>query len=242
VNWIQDIFPEAAEALGMPRIPLLRRARDWSLHRARTNIVLSETMAARVPHAIVVHNWADASLRPMPRDSAAPFTVAYSGNLGRAHEFDTILRAMQQLPGVRFAITGGGAQLARVRAAAPSNVAFQPYVPREELGRSLSDADVHLVSLLPPLEGLIVPSKIYGVLAVGRPIVFIGARDGIGRMLEENGCGVVVEPGDVDGLVNALVALQTNRARALEMGARGRALYESRFAPEIAFEAWERIL
>ena len=242
VNWVQDLFPEIAEALGMPRIPLLRRARDWSLRRARTNVVLSEAMAARVPHAVVVHNWADPSLQPMPRNADAPFTVAYSGNLGRAHELDTILAAMHALPDVRFVVTGGGAQLARVRAAAPANVAFRPYVPREELGRSLSAADVHLVSLLPKLEGLIVPSKIYGVLAVGRPIVFIGARDGIGRMLEENGCGIVVEPGDVDGLRNALVELRTDRARAAEMGARGRALYESRFAPEIAFEAWERIV
>ena len=242
VNWVQDLFPEVAEALGMPHVPLLRRMRDWSLRRARTNVVLSEAMAARVPNAVVVHNWADASLRPMPRDTRAPFTVAYSGNLGRAHELDTILGAMHGLPDVRFVVTGGGAQLARVRAAAPPNVAFRPYVAREQLGRSLSAADVHLVSLLPKLEGLIVPSKIYGVLAVARPIVFIGTPDGIGQMLEENGCGVVVEPGDVDGLVNALVEMETDRVRTAAMGARGRALYESRFAPEIAFETWERIL
>jgi len=242
VNWVQDLFPEVAEALGMPRVPLLRRARDWSLRRARVNVVLSEAMAARVPNPVVVHNWADASLHPMPRDVDAPFTVAYSGNLGRAHEFDTILGAMHGLPDIRFVITGGGAQLARVRAEVPPNVAFQPYVAREDLGRSLSAADVHLVSLLPKLEGVIVPSKIYGVLAVARPIVFIGARDGIGRMLEENGCGIVVEPGDVDGLVNVLLDLAANRSRAAAMGARGRALYESRFAPEIALERWEQIV
>src|SRR5687767_7424742 len=104
-NWVQDLFPEVAEALGMRALRLLRPIRNWSLRRARANVVLGELMAARVPGSTVIHNWADASLQPVPREKAQ-LTVGYSGNLGRAHEVETILAAMQMLPDVRFVFTG----------------------------------------------------------------------------------------------------------------------------------------
>jgi colanic acid biosynthesis glycosyl transferase WcaI len=281
VNWLQDLFPEVANALGIRAPRFLRRARDWSLRRARMNVAISAEMAKRVtaPHPPSGHllpargekelpsalaprergeggrrpgeglrvtvrdNWADAALHPIARDRDAPFTVAYSGNLGRAHEFGTMVDAMHALPEVRFVVTGGGAQLERVRAAAPANVVFQPYAPRERLSESLSAADAHLVTLQPSLEGLIVPSKFYGVIAVARPVIFIGARNGeIARPVIESGCGFVIEPRDTEALVNAIRRLASHRDEAEEMGRRGRALYESRFSPEIAFAEWERIL
>ena len=241
VNWVQDLFPEVAEALGI-RLPLLKRLRNWSLQRARCNVVLGDLMAARVPRATIIHNWADADLRPVDR-APSRFTAGYSGNLGRAHEFETILGAMRRLPAVRFAFTGGGAQLAAMKAAAPINAEFHPYVPRERLSESLSAVDVHLVSLQPKLEGLIVPSKFYGILAVARPVLFIGAPDGeLARMIEAHRCGMVVEPGDVEGLTRALLFLAQNREEAAAMGWRGRELYLHRFAPKHAFGAWERVL
>jgi len=240
VNWVQDLFPEVAEALGI-RIPLARRLRDWSLRRARANVVLGELMSARVPRGVVIHNWADADLHPIERGGA--FSVGYSGNLGRAHDFTTILGAMQRLPEVRFVFTGGGAQLARVKGEAPANAEFRDYVPRERLTESLSSVDAHLVTLRPALEGLIVPSKFYGILAVARPVIFIGARDGeLARLIDAYHCGVVVEEGDVDGLVRAIDTLARDRNAAAAMGARGRELYLQRFAPRHAFAAWEKVL
>ena len=242
VNWTQDLFPEVAEALGI-RIPFVRRVRDWSLRRARANVVLGELMAARVPKAVVIHNWADGALRPVDRQEGSVFTVGYSGNLGRAHEFETIVGAMRKMPDLRFAFTGGGARLAAVKAAAPSNAEFRDYVPRERLSESLSSADAHLVSLQPSLEGLIVPSKFYGILAVARPVIFIGARDGeLSRLIDHYHCGMVVDPGDVDGLVRSLRMLADDHGQAAAMGLRGRELYLHRFAPEHAFAAWERLL
>ena len=125
---------------------MLKRVRDWSLRRAKVNVVLGDLMAARVPNAVVIHNWADAALTPV---NATPphFTLGYSGNLGRAHDFDTILGAMQRVPSVKFVFTGGGAQLDAVKSAAPANAEFRAYVPREQLSESLSSVDVHLVSL-----------------------------------------------------------------------------------------------
>jgi len=243
VNWVQDLFPEVAEALGIRAPGILRGLRDWSLRRARANVVLGERMAGRVPKAVVIHNWADAALTPLPGPNGDGFTVGYSGNLGRAHEFETIIGAMRALPAVRFVFTGAGAQMEKVRQASGTNVEFRPYAPRERLSESLSAADAHLVSLQPALEGLIVPSKFYGVLAVGRPVIFIGARDGeLARLIDAHRCGIVVETGDVEALVGAIALLAGDREAAAEMGQRGRELYLNRFAPAHAFAAWERVL
>lgn len=261
VNWIQDLFPEVAEALGI-RVRGVRGLRDRSLRAARVNVVLGELMAGRVPNAVVRHNWADAALHPVAREANPlrrswgfrdELVVGYSGNVGRAHEVDTLVEAMQLLAGgtpspergapVRFLIIGGGAQFESVRRRAPAGTSFQPYQPREALSASLSAIDVHLVSLQPQLEGLIVPSKFYGVLAVARPVLFIGAKDGeLARIIDEHRCGMVVEPGDADGLARAIRELADDPARAAEMGRRGRALYETRFAPAVALVEWERIL
>ena len=244
INWLQDLFPEVATALGI-RVPkFVKRIRDWSLRHARWNVAIGSLMAKRIGGRVVVrHNWADENLHPVARDPNLPFTVAYSGNLGRAHEFGTMLDAMHTLPEVRFVIVGAGAQLARVRASAPANAVFHPYAPREYLSESLSAADIHLVTLQPRLEGLIVPSKFYGIIAVARPVIFIGAADGeIAQLINESQCGYVVEPGDTETLVARIRHLASHRDEAEAMGRRGRALYEARFAPPIALAAWERIL
>jgi glycosyltransferase involved in cell wall biosynthesis len=228
-------------------VPLfVNRIRDWSLRRARVNVALGEAMAKKITgKSVVQHNWAGGDLGPAESRPlhTGELVVGYSGNLGRAHEFETMLAAARALPNIRFDVAGGGAQLERVRANAPANVTFRDYAPREKLGESLSSADVQLVSLLPALEGLIVPSKFYGILAVGRPVIFIGARDSeLAQLIREHGCGYAVEPGDTAGLIAAIDNLSQDRAHAVELGRRGRALYDARFTPDIAFANWERIL
>ncbi len=263
VNWVQDLFPEVAESLGVLRhVGILRRLRDWSFRRARINMALSEGMARRMGtlgtgRIEVRHNWADATLHPVARESNTlrrdwqlgdAFVVGYSGNLGRAHEVETVVNAMKVLAGdrrVRFVVIGGGARLEHMKGAAAGlrNVQFRPYQPRETLSESLSVADVHLVSLNPSLEGLIVPSKFYGVLAAGRPVIYLGANEGdLARLILENVLGSVVDPSDGTALVRAIVELAGDRERAEAMGERGRTLYERRFAPAVALAVWEGIL
>lgn len=245
INWTQDLFPDVAQALGMRGVRWLRGIRDWSLRRANVNVALADLMAERLPNAVVIHNWADAALHPV--DLPHPrFVIGYSGNLGRAHDGATMLAAMEALrndDAIEFAITGGGAQAAELRAKQLPNVRFRGYAPREQLSESLSAADAHLVTLRPELEGLIVPSKFYGVLAVARPVLFVGAADGaLARIIRENDCGFVIQQGDGDGLVRRIRELANDRGRARSMGLRGRRLYEERFAPQIGLAAWERIL
>jgi len=113
--------------------------------------------------------------------------------LGRAHEFDTLLGAAEALRRERtfiFLVIGSGAKMAALKegvaARGLDNFRFLPYQRRDMLEDSLAAADVHLVSLLPALEGYVVPSKLYGILAAGRPLIFIGDGKGdVGRVIEQ---------------------------------------------------------
>jgi glycosyltransferase involved in cell wall biosynthesis len=131
------------------------------------------------------------------------FVVAYSGNMGLAHEFDAVLEAASLLSGRRvvFLMIGGGPRRTEVEAEAKrrrlENMRFLPPQPREALAESLSAADAHLVTMMANLCGLVVPSKFYGVIAAGRPCLFVGPEDSeVARVIKESGAGMVVAPGD----------------------------------------------
>jgi colanic acid biosynthesis glycosyl transferase WcaI len=230
INWLQDLYPEVAVELGVPFInraaPVLTSLRDRSLRQAVANVVLEQRMAdrlrARAVDAKVIHiipNWCDdqaiapisATDNPLRRSwgLADKFVVGYSGNLGRAHEFETVLKASERLrdhPRVIFLMIGGGQE-------------------REALNLSLGVPDLHWISLKPALEGLIVPSKFYGIAAAGRPIIAITAADGdIARLVRQHDCGIVVEPGDSDRLAEAVAALADNPTQVAAMGSRARAM------------------
>jgi glycosyltransferase involved in cell wall biosynthesis len=141
----------------------------------------------------------------------------------------------------------GGAQRARLEREALkrglSNFRLRSYQPKERLGETLAVADVHLVSRNPKLEGLIVPSKFYGIAAAGRPTIFIGSNDGeIGRILEESGCGFTVSPGDVEALTERILALGGNRDLCEALGARARMAFERQWDKEKALAEWEALL
>lgn len=263
VNWQQDIFPEAAVELGFGSLAgvlgcPIRMARNWSLRRAAANVALGERMAARlrgiVPRAPVhvIHNWADGArvrpIREMGRDGR--FVAGYSGNMGRAHELETILEACLRLkdePAFAFVFTGGGQKRAQIEEAVRrhglSNVELRPYVEEEHLAESLGACDVHLVSLLPRLVGLIVPSKFYGVAAAGRPAIFVGDPDGeIARLLRRHEIGISVRPGDVEGLVTAIQSLRKDEAGRLAMGARARKAFEAQWDKPIALAKWRALI
>lgn len=268
VNWLQDLFPEVASVLTPNLIPTwierrLIAARDRSLRRAAMNVVLSAAMRARLLSAGVprervriVPNWSDPTIVvPQPTHTsvtrqrlglAGRFVIGYSGNLGRAHEFDTLIAAARLLrahPHFVFLITGGGAKADALRDAVREegldSFFFQSYQPAELLGDSLAAADVHFVSLLPALEGLIVPSKIYGILAAGRPAVFVGDTAGdLARLLVEEHCGIAVPVGDSERLAAELRSLRDHPARRESMGAKARELALSRYTSEHAVADW----
>lgn len=272
VNWLQDVFPEAAGALGLSvgrgiSGRVLAWLRNVSLRGARVNVVLGRLMRDRVAglgvdpaNIVVIPNWADGSaVRPVPVESnplraewrlGGKFVVGYSGNMGRVHEFQTLLEAASVLKGdtdVAFLFIGEGAQkaaLAReIETRGLGNVEFKPYQPRERLGESLSAADVHIVSLLPALEGLVVPSKFYGIAAAGRPAIFVGDPDGeLASVLRDAECGLCLRPGDSDGLVAAIQTLRQDQALRERMGRNARRIFEERFDKKLAIEKWRGLL
>jgi glycosyltransferase involved in cell wall biosynthesis len=272
VNWLQDVFPEVASHLGANPLPSwlddgLKKLRDYSLSAAHTNVVLGTRMfehleARRVPRERIriIENWADGdAVSPKSLEScelrarlgiADKFVVAYSGNLGRAHEFETLLNAAERLSmeqGIVFLMIGDGAKMRQLREVVTTrqlpNFHFLPYQPREQLADSLAAADVHLACLLPQLEGLIVPSKFYGTLAAGRPTIFIGDTDGeLGRIIRSTQCGAAVAIGDVDGLAGAIQQLRADRCMREQMGQRARTLFVERYTAHRATRQWLEVL
>jgi colanic acid biosynthesis glycosyl transferase WcaI len=270
INWLQDIFPEVAIHLGIdsmrgPLGTIAKRLRNYSLRRAAVNVVLGERMAGFVqqyaPCPVIIHNWGvGAPANPIPARGnelrqqwqiGDRFVVGYSGNLGRAHEYQIIVDAVDTLQGddqLLFLFIGGGKGLDElrtelIRRGLSQRVMFRPYQPVERLALSLAVADVHLVTLRPSLEGLIVPSKFYGIAAAGRPTLFLGDLDGeIPRILHMFDCGVSVETSDVSGLVSAIQALRTDPRRVARLGRNARLAYEQYFDRRLAIGKWSAVI
>ena len=272
VNWLQDVFPEAAVGLGVNVLGgrfgvWVQRLRDVSLKSARMNVAIGERMALRIRDCgvdenkiRVIANWVEGDvITPiMPENNPlrvewgliGKFVVMYSGNMGRAHEFETILDAVTLLQSDArfiFLFVGGGNQRGPLGSAVLSrglnNVQFRPYQPRDQLGLSLSVGDVHLISLRPEMEGFILPSKFYGVLAAGRPVVFVGAQDGdLSQQINLADCGMVVEQGDVHGLVDSMLHLANAPSECGRLGSNGRHLFDSKLNQSTSMAAWEAAL
>ena len=272
VNWLQDLFPEVAVKLGMRLggeriVGLLTNLRNYSLRRATVNVVLGHRMAAIVKSnagenlAVVIPNWSpNERIAPRARDQNPlasawnidkEFIVGYSGNLGRAHDLKVLIEAaalLRERVEVRLLIIGDGAQkahlMADVVARKLQNVWFKPYQSLENLEFSLTLPDIHLVSLKPELEGLVVPSKFYSCVAAGKPIIFIGAQDGeLAHWVESaTPCGIIVQPDDPAGLASAISYLCDNVAHRTRMGNNSRTIYANEFSTPVALQKWQELI
>jgi colanic acid biosynthesis glycosyl transferase WcaI len=120
---------------------------------------------------------------------------------------------------------------------------FLPYQARTLLSYSLGVADVHWVSLDPRLEGLMVPSKFYGIAAAGKPIVVIGDPNGeLAQLVQRNDCGFAIAPGDSETLTAILRRLSETPQKVSEMGARARQMLDAHFTRRQGLARWRRLL
>ena len=272
-NWLQDLYPELAIQLGVPllRGPLAKtliELRNRCLRSAEANVVVGDLMAQRVKalglsaeRVHVIQNWCDdLTIKPVgPTDNPLRKTwglegklvCGYSGNLGRVHEFDTVLKAAELLrgnPHIVFLMIGGGKRSPELAKAVKerdltNSFLFIPYQERERLADSLNVPDVHWLSLNPKLEGMIVPSKFYGIAAAGKPIIAIGDKEGeLARLVCKHRCGLVFEPGEAPELAAALLQLEREPSAAADMGARARQMLEERFTRSQAFARWDELI
>lgn len=271
INWIQDLFPEVAQALGVKGLslfyPVMRSLRNSSLKYANTNIVIGEIMSQRLQdYGInkskieVIHNWAiEDNIVPLGSSNNPlrekwnlqdKFVVGYSGNIGRAHEFLTLIGAAKSLADdldIVFVIIGGGALYNEFKKQVVNfglkNILFHPYQPKEILPYSLTLPDLHVISLRPDLEGLIVPSKFYGIAASGCPVLYIGNPKGeIPEILKDNACGHTVHIGDVESVVKFIKKLKMDSEKAMKMGAASRQIFDEKFNKQISFDSWVNVL
>lgn len=272
VNWLHDLFPEVAIELGLiPRGSLLARLalvmRDASLRRAIRNVVPTRAMAQGLRQRgiagqdiILLPYWSEESeIQPIdPADNALRrewglgdrFVVGYCGNFGRAHEFTTLLDAADALrddPGIRFLLVGGGfgRRLVEdeIKRRGLTNIILQPLQPRARLAESLSAADVHIVSLLPALEPYVVPSKLYGIMAAGRPALFIGSAEGeVATTLQRHGFGETIAIGEGGALAERIVSIQRDAAGRATMNRNARAAFEAEHLRSRAITDWVKLL
>ncbi|MEO6876133.1 MAG: glycosyltransferase family 4 protein [Opitutaceae bacterium] len=267
-HWTQDIYPEIAIVLsGHSWLRFITPLRNLAWRKSDGCVTLGSDMAALligdgVPakHVTVLPNWAPAGLTVPPRSTVdalrrawnleGKFVVAYSGNLGRVHDLDPVLdvaTALRDDAGIALVFIGGGAQRTRLEAQVAerelSNVHFHPSQARNQLATALALGDLHLVTLLPGCESLVFPSKLYGVTAVGRPVLFIGPGEcEIARLVETRGLGRAFGREDTVAIAATIRELQGDPASLRRMAAAAAGFAHHHSGPTQAGQVWDALL
>lgn len=251
VFYCQDIFPEVAALLDDFRSrtvdAALERVNRLLVRRAAAVVALGDTMAARLINGkganpakvTVIHNWADtAAISPAPQCNPfsrahgldGKFVVLHAGNIGQSQNLEAVIEAaglLRDREDIVFVFIGDGTRRRLleelVAARGLDNVKFYPYQPRDQMRWTYATASIFLVSLKPGLAGYIVPSKLYGILAAGRPYVAAVENDSeVAAITAQHDCGVRVSPGDPAALAAAIGSLHGDAARCAVMGERAR--------------------
>ncbi|MGB3192034.1 MAG: glycosyltransferase family 4 protein [Limnoraphis sp.] len=260
---LYDLYPDVAVELGLisPKNPLVKfwdwmNGKVWK--RADSIIVLSSTMKDRIiakcpqiePKISVIQNWADSKfIKPLNKTEnwfvrefnlLEKFTVLYSGNMGRCHDMDTIIEAAVELQNepIQFVFIGGGAKretcMKKVQELRLDNCVFLPYQDKAVLPYSLTACDLSLVSVSEGMEGIVAPSKFYGVLAAGRPVAVVcESHSYLRQLLEEAKCGAAFDNRDGTQLAQFIRLLASDPQLATQMGDAGRQYLEAKLTPEI---------
>lgn len=256
--WEMDMYPDVAVDLqyissGGLADRVIGAIADFSRKRSNGILALGTCMRDRLVHRgvpsdqiSIAENWADSRIiHPAPWPvSSAPFTVLYSGNLGLAHDVNTICDAMANLhhdPRFSFVFAGSGArrptleQFCRERQIA--NAEFRPYSAKTALGESLGCGHVGLITQQDCCLGSVVPSKVYGILAAGRPVLFIGPKQStVAKILARHQCGWQIDCSDAASLISLLAYLEEHRAQVEIAGARARQAFLAEYDLPIGVE------
>jgi glycosyltransferase involved in cell wall biosynthesis len=266
----EDVFPEIATKLRRLENPLLvgilRQLIQLYLRRADRIVAIGDTMrqrleakGARRDRIRVIPNWVDTrSLSPQPRDNEwarehgllGKFVVMHSGNVGHAQNLDLLVRSatfLRDLENLEIVIVGFGARhadtVALARRLEADRVRFLPYQPRELLPLSLSAADLHFVGLVAGLAGYVVPSRLYGVLAVARPVIVAADPESeTAQVVARAGCGVCIPPGRPELLARAIRDAHEGRLDLEGMGRRGREYVIAEADREVALARYRGLL
>ena len=273
--WSMDLHPDAEVASGMlPSRGLPARVLEalsrFGLRGADFVVDLGPYMKRRIVEKGVpasrchtVHVWSRAEEVEPTEPEENPlidelglrgkFVVMYSGNAGIVHEFEAILEAMRRLKDderIHFLFVGGGPRRREIEdfaaAHAIGNFTYRDYFPREQLRYSLSVGDAHLISLRAPFAGISVPGKLYGIMAAGRPALFVGPeRSESAESIRSASCGAIVDPAGDDPAERIVEQLRSWAAEphdARALGERGRAAFLVRYEREPNCAEFARVI
>ncbi|PYV38551.1 MAG: hypothetical protein DMG09_11640, partial [Acidobacteria bacterium] len=227
----RDVFPEVARLLEDFQSEIvngaLYRTNRFLVRKADRIVALGDTMRRK----LIEGKGADAArtlIVPGPKRNpfsiahglADKFVVMHSGNIGLSQGLETVIDAaalLKGFPDIEFVFVGEGVKKAaladQARALGLGNVRFLPYQPQDRLSESFATADVFIVSLKPGLAGYIVPSKLYGILAAGRPYVaMVETECEVADIAGKRECGLLAEPGNPTDLAGKIVSLHNDRA------------------------------
>jgi colanic acid biosynthesis glycosyl transferase WcaI len=245
---IRDLYPDMAVGGDIVRagnwVARWENLHRRALKQAARVIVLGDDMRERIlakgvaPERVVVVRDGTVSASPaqMPERSdpivqeirhSFPFVVLHAGNLGFYGAWDTLLQAAKILSNENtgFVFIGDGANRAALESAARAtpNIKFAPFRPVEQIAHVMMAGDLHIVTVKRGLEGVVVPSKLYSILAAGRPILAVAPPESdAARIVVESGCGIAADPDDPAAVAAAIKELRAQPARLAEMGRRAR--------------------
>jgi colanic acid biosynthesis glycosyl transferase WcaI len=247
---IRDLYPEMAVSGEIVRparwVQFWEKLHRWALRRAARVIVVGDDTRERIiakgidPGRVVVVR--DGALMPMRTSqgngthpvtrevrSGYPFVVLHAGNLGYYGAWGTVVKAARTLngDGLGFVFVGDGAARSQVESSAEGckAIRFQPFRPADQVPHVLAAGDIHLITIRRGLEGVVVPSKLYPILAAGRPVLVLAHEEcDAARLVRRSGCGVVVDPDDPAALVSVLRELSQDPARVARMADRAGAV------------------
>ncbi|MCK6457531.1 MAG: glycosyltransferase family 4 protein [Phycisphaerae bacterium] len=266
---VLDLYPDCAAALRVVRRGgLLHRAWRWidsgAMRRAAAVVCISQAMTQRVTTTRPIPS-SRVHCLPDGFDAAridrrgpnrfrrehgleGAFVVQYAGNMGLSHPFETILAAARLLKdeNVRFQFIGAGPGRETIRAALADGAIrgqLLDYQPAERLAEVLDTADVGLISQHDDMADLALPYKVYGLLAAGKPSIFVGSdRSEIVAWFREHECGFHVAHGQAEHLASTLRQLVADRPLREAMGRRARRLFDERFTSERVVAGWIRLI
>jgi glycosyltransferase involved in cell wall biosynthesis len=245
---IRDLYPDMATGGDIVRpsrwVDRWERMHRRALKQAARVIVLGDDMRQRIltkgvaaERVVVVRDGAsaaDPAASPTPNDRIVqeircgfPFVALHAGNLGFYGAWDTLLKSAEILRNENAGLVfiGDGANRAALEASVPagSNVRFLPFRPFEQIPHVMMAGDVHVVTVKRGLEGIVVPSKLYSILAAGRPVLAVAAaQSDAARIVVESGCGLAADPDDPAAVAAAIRELRRDPARLADMGRRAR--------------------
>lgn len=268
---LKDVYPDIMSSYGIiEKNGLIYRFLDWAVkiaYRYADRIFsLGPYMSKRIRNKgvredkiVEIPNWGFDGLYPIKRENNPllsemglkdKFIILYSGNHGYGHEFDTVLegakRMSREFDDIFFVFIGGGSRFKEVQSFKDknpdANILTFDYLPFEKLNYGLNLAHISLITMREGWEGVIVPSKIYGIMAIGSPIVYIGSDGDTSWTIEKHNCGFIIQNGSVDKFIERIKEFYQNEELRREMGKNARRGFEEEYTKKHIMDRYISLL